>query len=103
MGNTHTDGQSLFLHGNLIAWHIDDETVAMTLCGWPTVTTRERLNGICTMLQRGSWYQMKHEQYFDEVRLEHDHEVKQLHFDRENRIPLIEALDGTWITEVALY
>lgn len=44
-GNTHTDGQTLWLHGNRIAWHTP-EGIMITLCGWPSVTTRERLNAI---------------------------------------------------------
>lgn len=37
----------LLLHGNIIAKKRSDrETVQMTLAGWPTVTTRERLNGL---------------------------------------------------------
>ena len=36
IGNTRTDGESVFLHGNEIA-------------GWNTPTTRERVNGITGM------------------------------------------------------
>ena len=44
-GNTHTDGQALYLHGNKIAeWR--GAELWITLAGWPTVTTRERLNGL---------------------------------------------------------
>jgi len=45
IGNTMTDGQSVFLHGNRIAWR-EDGTLYISMCGWPTVTTRERLDGI---------------------------------------------------------
>lgn len=45
IGNTHTDGEKLYLHGNMIACHSDDGII-VTLAGWPTVTTRERLNAI---------------------------------------------------------
>ena len=45
VGNTHTDGEKLYLHGNMIACHTP-EGIVVTLAGWPTVTTRERLNGI---------------------------------------------------------
>lgn len=44
-GNTHTDGEKLYLHGNMIACH-SDEGIIVSLAGWPTVTTRERLNAI---------------------------------------------------------
>lgn len=46
-GNTATNGDSIWLHGNAIAWKTGDaDVIALTLAGWPTVTTRERLNGI---------------------------------------------------------
>lgn len=45
IGNTRTDGETLFLHGNAIAqWRADG--LYITLAGWPTVTTRDRLNAI---------------------------------------------------------
>lgn len=47
VGNTSTDGDSIWLHGNPIAWKTGDaDIIALTLAGWPTVTTRERLNGV---------------------------------------------------------
>ena len=46
IGNTHTDGQTIYLHGNAIAWRTSADRFATTLAGWNTVTTRERLNGI---------------------------------------------------------
>ena len=53
---TTTDGKAVKLHGNRIAWFTPQDTgtglndVAFTLAGWPSVTTRERLNGILTVL-----------------------------------------------------
>ena len=46
-GNTHTDGNTLYLHNNAIA-KIDDNDglVYVRSAGWETNTTRERLNGI---------------------------------------------------------
>lgn len=44
-GNTHTDGTTLYLHGNAIAQWRDGE-LWVTSAGWETVTTKERLNGI---------------------------------------------------------
>ena len=41
-----TDGNQVFLHGNRIAWKLNNKKVAITLAGWPTPTTRERLNAI---------------------------------------------------------
>lgn len=43
--NTKTDGQSVWLHGNEIA-RKTDYGIEVTLAGWPTVTTRERVDGI---------------------------------------------------------
>ena len=47
---THTDGEALYLHGNRIAWFDKSNDLHLTLAGWPGVTTRERLNGICELL-----------------------------------------------------
>lgn len=46
-GNTHTDGNTLYLHCNAIA-KIDDSDglVYIRSAGWQTKTTKERLNGI---------------------------------------------------------
>lgn len=46
ISNTETDGVSVWLHGNRIAWRNQDNTLSITLAGWGTPTTRERLNGI---------------------------------------------------------
>lgn len=44
-GNTRTDGTRLILHGNTIAeWR--GEELWITLAGWPTSTTKDRLNGL---------------------------------------------------------
>lgn len=45
VGNTRTDGETLYLHDNAIAqWREDG--LYITNAGWPTVTTKERLNGL---------------------------------------------------------
>lgn len=68
--NTETDGQSLWLHGNRIAWfetHPDhnDRILCLSLAGWPTVTTRERLNGVLRLLQLPcGFYQQNHAQLY---------------------------------------
>ena len=46
IGNSHTRGEFLYLHGNAIACHNADGTIEVTTAGWNTPTTRERLNGI---------------------------------------------------------
>ena len=45
IGNTHTDGTAVWLHGNKIVERREDGVYA-TLAGWNTPTTRERVNGI---------------------------------------------------------
>jgi len=43
--NTCTNGKSVFLHGNEIIKR-ENGKVMVSLCGWNTPTTRERINGI---------------------------------------------------------
>jgi hypothetical protein len=56
----------MYLHGNLIAEKTVNGTRG-TLAGWPTPTTRERLNGLLTALgvEGSGFYQLEHEQYYD--------------------------------------
>ena len=49
VGNTRTDGASVFLHGNEIVRRDASGLVFATLAGWNTPTTRERVNGITGM------------------------------------------------------
>ena len=44
--NTYTDGKKVFLHSNLIAKKIHPDKLEISLAGYPTMTTRERLNSI---------------------------------------------------------
>ena len=62
---TTIHNQRMYLHGNLIAENTSANGLRITLAGWPTVTTRERLNGLLTELgkREGIW-QHKHEQYY---------------------------------------
>ena len=57
---------SMYLHGNLIAKRgMCDTDIEVSLAGWPTVTTRERINGLLTTM--GSpciVFQKNHQQYF---------------------------------------
>jgi hypothetical protein len=51
-GNTSTDGQSLYLHGNRIASRLNgSDTILISDAGWRTKTTRERLNGLLECLR----------------------------------------------------
>lgn len=49
IGNTQTDGRSLWLWGNKIAQR-DGDSLSITFAGWHTLTTRERLRGVLTIL-----------------------------------------------------
>ena len=44
--NTWTDGSSLYLFGNKIAWYDANNVLWITNCGFTTVTTKERLNSL---------------------------------------------------------
>tara|TARA_B100000902_G_scaffold383867_1_gene423281 strand:- start:558 stop:857 length:300 start_codon:yes stop_codon:yes gene_type:complete len=46
IGNTETDGNSVWLHGNEIIKRDSSGLIFWTLAGWNTPTTRERINGI---------------------------------------------------------
>jgi hypothetical protein len=46
VGNTKTDGNTVWLHGNAIVKRDLDGLVRWSLAGWNTPTTRERVNGI---------------------------------------------------------
>jgi len=50
VGNTETDGKTLWLHGRRIAWRESDGDYNLTLAGRPTRTTRERLNGLLDLM-----------------------------------------------------
>jgi hypothetical protein len=75
VGNTHTDGTRLYLHGNLIAVR-GKGFIKLSLAGWNTPTTRERLNGILDIFGvRARFYQKNHIaffQYGDEKPIEID-------------------------------
>ena len=43
---TNTDGHNVWLHGNKIARRSEGDFVDFSLAGWPTVTTRDRINGL---------------------------------------------------------
>lgn len=54
------------LHGHMIVTAHPDGAVRVSLAGWPTPTTRSRINDICLALtgKRAVW-QQKHEQWGD--------------------------------------
>lgn len=61
---TMTDGRAMFLHGHKIAWRDDDGALVVSLAGWGTVTTRDRLNTLFRLANLGAGvYQRKGAQY----------------------------------------
>lgn len=66
---TTTDGTTVYLHGNAIAWR-GDGGYYFTLAGWATVTTRERLNGILNVMgaPQAGFSQRKGLQYFTDLK-----------------------------------
>ena len=62
MSNTLTEDAAIWLHGNKIAFWATDEILQISLCGWNTVTTRERLNGLLTTL--GSCWRIVQRDYY---------------------------------------
>ena len=52
---THTDGQTVWLHNNRIAWRNDHGDICFTLAGWATTTTRERINGLLEVCGYRYW------------------------------------------------
>lgn len=65
---TATCGDTVFLHGNKIAWRNADGSLSLTLAGWPTVTTRERLNAICEVFGYGRpFHQKRGQQYHNDT------------------------------------
>jgi len=64
IGNTHTDGESIWLHGNEIVRRNESDQIEVSLAGWPTPTTRERLTPFAIICQR------KGEQYLNGKQIE---------------------------------
>jgi hypothetical protein len=71
---TYTDGLTLYLHGNCIAWwdnSFDTDTgtlrriLHMNCCGWPSVTTKDRLNTLLRLLGiRAGYFTSNHQLYY---------------------------------------
>ena len=57
--NTYTDGEKVFLHSNLIAKKIHPDKLEISLAGYPTMTTRERLNSILNVFGFDHYIQQK--------------------------------------------
>ncbi|CAB4125065.1 hypothetical protein UFOVP55_53 [uncultured Caudovirales phage] len=70
LSTSGTDGQTVWYHHNKIAWRNADGSISLTLAGWGTITTRERLNTICDVLfGTRPFYQRDRVQYWrdDEI------------------------------------
>ena len=50
ISNTVTDNNEVLLHGNRIMWKNDSGDICLSMCGWDTPTTRERLNALLYVL-----------------------------------------------------
>jgi hypothetical protein len=68
---TYTDGYTIWLHNHAIAWWDFPDNLRgkrvlhMNCCGYATTTTKERLNGLLTLLGLGSQYfTSNHQLYF---------------------------------------
>jgi len=73
VGNSASSGDEMLLHGNTVARRNPNGTIVATLAGWPTVTTRERLNGLSELLGLGRPFsQRKGQQYFNDQPIEAD-------------------------------
>lgn len=69
-GNTWTNGNLVFLHTNKIVERDEHGNIHMSLAGWNTATTRERLNGIASALGlNASFNQKNFEPYFNGKRI----------------------------------
>lgn len=56
VGNTRTDGNAVYLHGNKIVERRSDG-IYVSNAGWFSSTTKERLNAFCSVYQRNSnWF-----------------------------------------------
>jgi len=51
------------LYGNAIAWSENDKLI-LSDCGWQTVTTKDRLNAVLTLLNKGHIFQKDFEWFY---------------------------------------
>ena len=84
-----TCGEVLYLHGNPIAWWDaeDGETLSVNFCGYPTPTTKDRLNGVFELLGLGRpFFTKDHQLYFgSELRPIDDRETLRIHLPTARR------------------
>jgi hypothetical protein len=74
---TTTDGTNLYLHGHRIAWREPDGTYNVTLAGWPTRTTMDRLNGLLDLLtDERPFHTVKHVPRFNDREISSDEVIR---------------------------
>lgn len=116
ISNSHTDGEGFFLHGHKIAFWDEDhngEILSFNMCGWGTVTTRERLNSLFYVLGFDmSVYQKSFSQMLrfkgQDLEIEDDQQVN-FHTDLgvvtfgsgNLSLPKYEAIKQGWLNEVS--
>lgn len=67
---TYTDGATIYLHGHPIArWDIEERSkgnrvLHLSCCGWPSTTTKDRLNTLLRILGLGAQYFTKNRQLY---------------------------------------
>lgn len=71
LSNTKVQNYEMYLFGNRIAW-IYNDVLYFTLCGWNTLTTRSRLQGLGINIK-----QKKGKLYFNDEEI-NDHEVYEM-------------------------
>jgi hypothetical protein len=69
--STRTDGQVITLYGHPIAWRGHHGEIYLTLAGYGTLTTRERLNAVCDYLWgKRPYHQHRGVQCFDGIEID---------------------------------
>ena len=64
---SNKDDRLMRLHGNAIAW-IKNGLLTISDCGWNTVTTKDRLNGILDHLSKGYIFQKDYVWYYQPIK-----------------------------------
>ena len=95
---THTDGHTIWLHDHAIAWKTENDAthleVEFTMAGYPTKTTREKLNGVLALL-RMSIVQWGGEQVV--FRPHRPYTRKVIHPSRRYRLTYRPTSDQRWL------
>lgn len=73
--NTKSTGDELHLHGNKIAYHKEGKIHA-TMAGWPTSTTKERLNSLSRAVGGEKFYTKGGKHYYGDREIKSDEHVE---------------------------